>query len=187
MPDLERRAVTEPVRGHSGTLAEAKGPTILRASDLDDATLEEITRGMVERWRPQMKVYFVGLAVGSALSFGAVWGMVNGLVPPGVVTLANLPLLTLTPFILWKQKQLQNDEADRVGVSRALLTKMWSKQFLMGFRPKVVRDMFSAIPKALLRQTNQHELIHKYMRMARDELAAAEAKHLPAARDGVDG
>ncbi len=182
MTDLQRRAVTEPVRGPSATLPEPTKPTVLRASDLDDATLEEITRGMVERWRPQMKVYFLGLGLGVMLQLGAVWGSLTGLWPAVVVNLATLPILALTPLILWKQKQLHNDEADRVGVSRALVTQLWRRQFRMGLRPRVMRDMFTALPKALLRQTNQHETIHKYMRLARDELAVEETKRLPGHR-----
>lgn len=181
---VEHRGPTESVVGPT-RLAPDSGPPkpmITRATELDDARLEEISRGFVERWRPQMKVYFIGLTFGVALQVVAQWGARAGLWSIGMGILANLPLLALTPFIMWKQKRLQNEEAERVGVSPKLLTQLWRRQFLMGFRPRMMADVLKRVPKAIAREHRQHEMVMTHLRHARDEVAAREQKLLETAR-----
>ena len=163
---------TKPVQALTAKPAQGIPVPVEHASDLDDATLEQITLGMVEKWRPQMKFYFFAIGVGVAFAYA----MVFLPVPSWLRLAAWLPLYSLIPAILWKQKQLQNQEADRLGVSRKLLTKLWQRQMRMGFRPRIMWDTMKRLPSLLRAQKQQHEYINAYMRRARDELASKELK-----------
>ena len=164
------------VQGPSLTLARRAEVRVATAADLDDATIEELSRGFIERWRPQMKISFLSVGIALGIYLLAQAAAAAHIVPALVASIAVLPLFSLTPAIMWRQRRMQHEEADRLGVSRKIVNALWKKQVLMGFRPRVMRDVLNALPRALSKEQRQLEMTMKYLRLARDELAAKERK-----------
>jgi len=137
-------------------MAQRPAGVIAQASDLDDETIAQLARGIVEQWGPQVKFNLVGLAVALAMLF-----LGQRLLPlPGMFEILYiLPTVLFTPYVLRTVKQVQRDEAAAVGIDDALFDLLWTRLKNLGWGLRSKRDI---------------ELVRKQLIAARDELAANE-------------
>jgi hypothetical protein len=180
---MESGKPTEPVHGPTTDTSMVARTRVNRASELSDADVNNIAFGMVERVGPEIKFAMIGVWVGVTLSLVAMFAALKGLIPFSVVRVAIFLPVTAFPYFLWKQNSIQNEEADRLGVSRSLLTRMRRKQFLMGFRPKVMRAALTDAAAVKAGAQMQIDVTRRYIAMARDEIVQQDKQQLSAHSD----
>jgi hypothetical protein len=104
--------------------------------------------------------------------------------PAWVVFVSSVPIWFFAPVVMTRQRRILDEEADRLGISRKLVRTLWWRQFRMGFRPKVMREATKAVPKALLREKHQLEMMVRFTKLARDELRSEETSGTSAESEG---